>query len=70
MLDKTTRKAFPAPEWAPGRWRNIARSYTTDELRAFASEVARDGYGWEVGQAQSASTPMGVTYLIGEQIKG
>ena len=46
------------------------RSYTTDELRAFASEVARDGYGWEVGQAQSASTPMGVTYLIGEQIKG
>lgn len=44
------------------------RSYTTGELRAFAGEVACDGYGWEVGEAQSASTPMGVTFLIGKLI--
>lgn len=41
------------------------RTYTMGELRAFAAEVARDGYLWEVGEAQSASTPMLVTFIVG-----
>ena len=41
------------------------RTYTRDELLAFAAEVASDGYAWEAGTARSASTPMGVSYLIG-----
>jgi len=45
------------------------RTYTGDELRAFAAEVAGDGYAWEVGEAQSASTPMPVTYLMGEEMR-
>ena len=46
------------------------RTYTPDELRALAAEVKRPGYKWEVGEAQSASTPMAVTYLIGEPERG
>lgn len=42
------------------------RTYTPDELRAFAVEVEMPGYAWEAGEAQGASTPMAVTYLIGE----
>lgn len=45
------------------------RTYTRDELLAFATDVASDGYAWEVGQVQSASTPMGVTFLIGQLIE-
>jgi len=39
MLDKTSRQAFPAPEWAPDRWRNIARSYTTDDVARLAGSL-------------------------------
>ena len=45
------------------------RTYTTDELRAFAADVVREGYAWEVGEAQSASTPMPVTYLVGRSAR-
>lgn len=41
------------------------RTYTPEELRAFAADVASGGYAWEVGEARSASTPMPVTYLVG-----
>lgn len=41
------------------------RTYTRDELRAFAVEVASDGYAWEVGEAQSASMRMPVTFIVG-----
>jgi hypothetical protein len=41
------------------------RSYTPAELRAFAAEVTVPGYAWDVGEERSASTPMGMTYLIG-----
>src|SRR6202012_2347273 len=39
MLDKTSRQAFPTPEWASDRWRNIARSYTTDDGARLAGSL-------------------------------
>ena len=39
MLDKTSKPSFPAPEWAPDRWRNIARSYTMDDVKRLAGSV-------------------------------
>jgi hypothetical protein len=41
------------------------RTYTLDELRAFTADAP--GFTWEVGKAQSASTPMGVTFVAGER---
>jgi isocitrate lyase len=39
MLDKTSKSAFPAPEWAPDRWRNIQRSYTPDDVVRLAGSL-------------------------------
>ncbi|WP_423068950.1 isocitrate lyase [Devosia sp. CN2-171] len=40
MLDKpATPDAFPAPDYAPDRWRNIARSYTVAEVRRLAGSL-------------------------------
>jgi isocitrate lyase len=39
MLDKTSKSAFPAPEWAPDRWRNIQRSYTPDDVARLAGSL-------------------------------
>src|SRR5690242_7890952 len=40
MLDKpTTPDAFPAPDYAPDRWRNIARSYPVAEVRRLAGSL-------------------------------
>lgn len=46
------------------------RTHTPDELRALVAEVKVPGYAWEVGDAQSESTPLPVTYLIGEPERG
>ncbi|MHB1312153.1 MAG: class I SAM-dependent methyltransferase [Gemmatimonadaceae bacterium] len=42
------------------------RSYTQDELRAFASEVAAPGYEWEVGEHGGVLMPL--THLIGRPV--
>ncbi|ESR26991.1 isocitrate lyase [Lutibaculum baratangense] len=37
MLDRPTRgpapETFPAPDWAPDRWKNVARTYTPADVR-------------------------------------
>ena len=42
------------------------RTYTQDELRAFAAEVAAVGYEWEVGKRGGAVMP--VTFLVGRPV--
>ncbi|CAH1652622.1 isocitrate lyase [Chelatococcus asaccharovorans] len=42
MLDKapsTSAEAFPAPSWAPDRWRNIARTYTPEDVLRLAGSL-------------------------------
>jgi hypothetical protein len=39
------------------------RSYTPDELRAFADELPE--YEWRVGWLWSPMSPLGVTYMVG-----
>ncbi len=43
MLDRSTQPqspgGFPAPEWAPDRWDNIARTYTPDDVARLAGSV-------------------------------
>jgi isocitrate lyase len=39
MLDKTSKPDFPAPEWAPDRWRHIQRSYTPDDVARLAGSL-------------------------------
>ncbi len=41
------------------------RTYTPDELRAFAAEVAAPGYAWEAGMERSASSRTAMTYVMG-----
>src|SRR5690606_823894 len=31
--------SFPAPEWAPERWRNIARDFGTEDVRRLAGSL-------------------------------
>jgi hypothetical protein len=44
------------------------RSYTPDELRAFAADVATTGYTWEVGHLTAWPARMPVTYLTGRPV--
>lgn len=42
MLDRSssdTPSAFPAPDWAPERWRTIARDYTQDDVVRLAGSL-------------------------------
>jgi isocitrate lyase len=39
MLDKTSKPAFPAPEWAPDRWANVRRSYGPDDVKRLAGSL-------------------------------
>jgi isocitrate lyase len=40
MLDKNRRPdTFPAPEWAPDRWRNVLRDYTHDDVVRLAGSL-------------------------------
>jgi isocitrate lyase len=40
MLDKPTpAETFPAPDYAPDRWRNIARTYTPADVRRLAGSL-------------------------------
>jgi isocitrate lyase len=41
MLDKpATPETFPTPDYAPDRWRNIARAYTPAEVRRLAGSLS------------------------------
>ncbi|GGA37798.1 isocitrate lyase [Pelagibacterium lentulum] len=40
MLDKpTTPQSFPAPQWAPDRWRNIARDYSPADVERLTGSL-------------------------------
>src|SRR5690606_11067633 len=42
MLDRSPThipSSFPAPEWAPDRWRSIARDYTPEDVARLAGSL-------------------------------
>ncbi|MBL4892035.1 MAG: isocitrate lyase, partial [Rhizobiaceae bacterium] len=43
MLDKSNNERsfadFPTPEWAPDRWNNISRNYTTQDVQRLAGSL-------------------------------
>ncbi|MHB1103378.1 MAG: isocitrate lyase [Devosia sp.] len=39
MLDKPTPETFPTPDYAPDRWRNIARAYSPADVRRLAGSL-------------------------------
>jgi len=39
MLDKPVAEPFPAPDYAPDRWRNIARTYSLADVRRLAGSL-------------------------------
>jgi len=39
MLNKLPSEQFPAPEWAPGRWRNIRRDYAPEDVRRLSGSL-------------------------------
>jgi SAM-dependent methyltransferase len=41
------------------------RTYTPDELRAFAAEFEGRGYEWDIGAAPIGRGPISVSYLVG-----
>ncbi|MAN76739.1 MAG: isocitrate lyase, partial [Rhizobiales bacterium] len=41
MLDKSPDpQTFEAPEWAPERWKNVARDYTPDDVARLSGSLA------------------------------
>ena len=41
------------------------RTYTVDELEAFAAEAGGDGYSWQTGAVRVKGMPVPMTYLVG-----
>ena len=39
MLNKVPAEQFPAPEWAPNRWRNIKRDYTPNDVARLSGSL-------------------------------